>query len=52
MINSKLIIRGDKKYLRFHPPGYDFYLELPVITHGSREKKMHGHGMVQLTSQH
>lgn len=33
-----LLERDGKKFLRFQPHGYEYYIELPVITSGSREK--------------
>lgn len=31
------VLRGGKRYLRFWPHGYEYPLELPVITRGTRE---------------
>lgn len=34
---SKVVCIEGRQFLRFKPPGYEDYLELPVITSGSRD---------------
>lgn len=34
---SRLVVRKEREFLQFHPPGYKYPLELPVITSGSRK---------------